>query len=367
MIRTWIVRLLVLLLPLVYTAYKIHDILGLHWGWGLLGSALLFGAIASWLVVDHDHSSGEYSRGFRALVWSASLAMGFWGAFILYSIPLDLISAFTGYRLGMLALGLASVTTLVGLLQTFTGAHVKEVTVPIEDLPAALDGLRIAQISDLHISPTIGAKYVDAVVKKTLALQPDLIAVTGDLVDGTPEWLKAGLEPLRKLRAPLGTYYVLGNHEYYWDAKVWIAQTKELGFVPLVNENRIVRHAGAKLLVAGVTDTSARAFITEHDSSPALASKSDDSPDLRILLAHRPDSYVEAVKAGFDLQLSGHTHAGQFFPFSILTHFVHKYNRGLKKAGRMWVYTNVGTGYWGPPIRFLIPSEITLLKLTPRR
>jgi len=241
---------------------------------------------------------------------------------------------------------------------------VSEVRVPIARLPAELEGLRIAQISDLHVGPMIRGGYVERVVQRVLDLKPDLIAVTGDLADGVPEKLKVQVQPLSKLKAPLGVYYVTGNHEYYWGAQAWIDKAAELGFIPLLNENRIVSVRGSKVLVAGVTDTFAEQFIPSHRSDPAKAAATDEKPALKILLAHRPDSCLEAEPAGFDLQLSGHTHGGQFFPFSLLIPLFHRYWRGLNRHGRLWLYVNQGTGYWGPPDRFAVPSEITLLHMT---
>ncbi|MEQ1666597.1 MAG: metallophosphoesterase, partial [Bdellovibrionales bacterium] len=171
------------------------------------------------------------------------------------------------------------------------------------------------------------------------------------------------VEPLSLLRAPHGVLYVTGNHEYYWGVERWLEKIKQLGMQPLLNENLILNIGGAKILIAGVTDTSAEMFKVEHRSDPRKAIKNSDNSDFKVLLAHRPDSYLEAEAAGFNLQLSGHTHAGQFFPFNFIVALVHKYYRGLNLYKRMWVYVNSGTGYWGPANRFAVPSEITLIEL----
>jgi predicted MPP superfamily phosphohydrolase len=213
------------------------------------------------------------------------------------------------------------------------------------------------------VGPTILKDYVDNVVKKTLALTPDMIAVTGDLIDGTPEILKNHVAPLGLLKAPHGVFYVTGNHEYYWNVDSWLSKVQELGFQSLLNENKILTIGKSKIMIAGVTDTSAENFKTEHKSNPAKAFISSEKCDYKILLAHRPDSCIEAAKAGFDLQLSGHTHAGQFFPFNLIVSFVHRYYKGLNRHENMWVYVNSGTGYWGPANRFAVPSEITLVTL----
>ncbi len=171
------------------------------------------------------------------------------------------------------------------------------------------------------------------------------------------------MRALAKLTAPLGVYYVTGNHEYYWGAQRWIDRTKDFGFIPLVNENRLVDFHGGKVLVGGVTDTSGGHFVPSHRSDPKRAALSAEKRDLSVLLAHRPESCFEAEAAGFDLQLSGHTHGGQFFPWSLLIPLFHRYHRGLNRHGRLWVYVNSGTGYWGPPHRFAVPAEITLITL----
>jgi predicted MPP superfamily phosphohydrolase len=266
--------------------------------------------------------------------------------------------------LPVVLLAVSAVFAALGIRQALAGPVVSHVSVPIALLPPELEGLRIAQISDLHVGPMIRRGYVESVVRKVLDLKPDLIAVTGDLADGAPEALKAQIEPLTKLKAPLGVFYVTGNHEYYWGAQRWIDKAAELGLTPLLNENRVLSLRGAKILVAGVTDTYAEQFMPSHRSDPGKAAATGQNPAVKILLAHRPDSCLEAERAGFDLQLSGHTHGGQFFPFSLLIPLFHRYWRGLNRHGRLWVYVNRGTGYWGPPDRFTVPSEITLLQLT---
>jgi predicted MPP superfamily phosphohydrolase len=196
-----------------------------------------------------------------------------------------------------------------------------------------------------------------------LALDPDLIAVTGDMADGDVEKLSRHVAPLARLKAPLGVYYVTGNHEYYWGAEGWIAKVRELGMTPLINENRVVSRDGARLLIGGIPDESGGSFVPGHRPDARRAAGADDA-DFRLLLAHRPDGVPAAERAGFDLQLSGHTHGGQFFPASLFIGLFHRFARGLDRHGRMRVYVNPGTGYWGPAHRFGVPSEITLLTLT---
>jgi predicted MPP superfamily phosphohydrolase len=252
----------------------------------------------------------------------------------------------------------------LGFAEAVRGPRVHEVLVPIPNLPAALRGLKIAQISDLHAGPTIQRGYVDEVVRQTNALAPDLIVVTGDIADGSPAAVGPHLQAMADLKARLGTYYVTGNHEYYWDVERWLDQIRSLGFLPLINENRVLSLDDAKILLAGVTDSAGGGFSSTHRSDPNKAIQSGQQCHLKILLAHRPNSCYEAERLGFDLQLSGHTHGGQFFPWSVFMPLAYKYYRGLNRHGRMWIFVSSGTGYWGPAHRFAVPSEIALLRLT---
>jgi len=259
---------------------------------------------------------------------------------------------------------LAAVMTLVGFINARRRARVRRVDVPIEGLPASLDGFTIAQISDLHVGPTIKRRYVDAVVEAVNAIGADLIAVTGDLVDGGVAQLRGHTEPLRRLSSRYGTYFVTGNHEYYSGVQPWLAELRRLGFRVLLNEHVVVRHRDAKLVLAGVTDYSAHHYHATHRSDPAaaLAGAPSDAA-LRVLLAHQPASAFDASRAGFDLQLSGHTHGGQFVPWNWFVRFWQPFTAGLHRLGRLWVYVSRGTGYWGPPKRLGAPSEITRLRL----
>lgn len=368
---------------LLYTGRQAEGLLPAHpfLAWAL--TVGLFILMFSWQFLARSGTSRIDSRAFRAFAWAGSIALGIWTTFILFWLPFDLGKGiFSLVRtiasparlsflqaipwvswipasLFILSMGLAG----LGLEEALTGPRVVDVTLPIRNLPSGLQGLKIVQITDLHIGPMIRQGYVEQVVRDVMAQKPDLIAFTGDLADGTAEVLSAQVQPLAQLKAPLGVYFVTGNHEYYWGAEEWLAKARELGFTTLINENRMVNRSGVKILVAGVTDLHAQHFLPEHRSDPRKAAASTEETGFKLLLAHRPTSYIEAESLGFDLQLSGHTHGGQFFPFSLLIPLFYKYYRGLNRHGRMWLYVNPGTGYWGPPHRFLVPAEITLLRL----
>lgn len=261
------------------------------------------------------------------------------------------------------ALGAAGAVTGWGLAEAVRAVEVTEVDVPIEGLPPQLDGYRIAQISDVHIGPLLKKPFLESVVSTVNGLEADLVAVTGDLVDGTVDDLRPHVAPLGELQGRDGVFFCTGNHEYYWDAFAWIDHVRTLGLEPLINDHRVVDKDGAKLLVAGCTDYRADRIAPEHATDPAGAKAGADDHDVSILLAHQPKSIHAAAEAGYTLQLSGHTHAGQFFPVSLFVGLVHPFSEGLGKEGDTWIYVNRGTGWWGPPLRAGVPAEITLLRL----
>lgn len=291
--------------------------------------------------------------GKRVLEWSGYVAMGLSSLLIVSFAAADLLRLRDA---GPAILGGAVLLTAVGLVQA-RRPRVVRVTVPIRDLPADLAGLRIVQLSDLHVGPTIRRPFVDAVVDAANALAPDLVAVTGDVADGFVPELRDHVAPLARLRAPLGSFFVTGNHEYYWDPRGWTRELERLGLAVLSNEHRLLVRGRGRLLLAGVTDLSAG-----PDPQAALAGAPES--DVRVLLAHQPRSAYAASAAGFDLQLSGHTHGGQFFPFNLLVRLFQPFVAGLHRLEEMWLYVSRGTGYWGPPLRLGAPSEITLIELT---
>jgi hypothetical protein len=273
----------------------------------------------------------------------------------------DSVSASVVFGLGIFA-------TFVGLVAARRRARIVNVDVPLQDLPAALHGFSIVQISDIHVGTTIRKSYVERIVKAVNALKPDLIAVTGDVVDGSVRELAPHTAPLAELHALHGAFFVTGNHEYYSGARSWTAEFRRLGLRVLLNEHVVIEHQGASLVVAGVTDFSAEHFDPSQRSDPhtALAGAPPDA-GARILLAHQPRSAAASASAGFDLQLSGHTHGGQFWPWNLFVRFQQPFTAGLHRLNHLWIYVSRGTGYWGIPNRFGAPSEITRLRLVSAR
>lgn len=263
----------------------------------------------------------------------------------------------------LVVLGLAGLLLCYGVYQARRKPRVVDVAIPLQHLPEELHGFRIVQLSDLHVGETIKRKFVEAVVAQVQQLAPDMIAFTGDLADGLVSNLREEVAPLANLSARYGKFYITGNHEYYSGAEPWLAEAQRLGFTVLLNEHRILQHGNSRILIAGVPDFGAGPFIPHHESSPGQAIANAPASDVKILLAHQPRSIFAAAEAGFDLQLSGHTHGGQLFPWNFLVPLQQPYVSGLHKHGNTWIYVSNGTGYWGPPIRLGAPAEVTVIKL----
>ena len=266
-----------------------------------------------------------------------------------------------GLNLGVLSA--SGVATKWGFYQARRLPDVVEVTVPFKNLPAELEGFRIVQLSDIHVGPTIRRPTLERIVERVNELDADLVAVTGDLIDGFVDQLWDDVQPLFELQSRHGTYYCTGNHEYYWDGPGWCDALRQEGVKVLNNEHHLVDHDGGRLLMAGCTDYKAGDYVKEHASSPKKALEGAPAHDVSVLLAHQPPSIHEAAEAGFGLQLSGHTHGGQFWPWIYVVGHVHPFATGLNRQDNTWVYVSRGTGYWGPPMRIGAPSEITLVTL----
>jgi len=352
---------------------------------GTLGVA----ALGGWLIVSTSLTPlGLLARRIKRqplsdrLAWAGLLAIGSLSSLLVLTLIRDLV-LLVGYAVsGWLFEGdllqqfksssavavplLAGLFTLVGLINARRRAKVRSVNVPIADLPAPLHGFTIAQISDVHIGPTIKREYVAAIVDAVNRLDADMIAVTGDLVDGSVKQLSVHTQPLSRLSARHGAFFVTGNHEYYSGVSGWVAELRRLGLRVLMNEHVVLRHKGEVVVVAGVTDYSAHHHDPAQQSDPAAAiAGAPTDAAVKLLLAHQPRSAFAAEPAGFDLQLSGHTHGGQFWPWTLFVKLQQPFTAGLRRLGTLWVYTSRGTGYWGPPLRLGAPSEITHLRLIP--
>jgi hypothetical protein len=248
--------------------------------------------------------------------------------------------------------GIAIAVVIAGLLNVARGAVVKTTRVP---LPRLARPYTIAHLTDVHIGAVIGREFAEQLVRRVNALEPDVVVITGDLVDGRLSELRPHIEPLRGLRARDGVYAVTGNHEYYWNVEPWLQHLRSLGIHVLRNEHVTLADA---LVLAGVDDSTAT-----EDVPRAVAGRDPRLP--LVLLAHHPRTIVRAVKAGVDLQLSGHTHGGQMWPWGWVARLWDPQISGLGRFGDTWLYVSHGTGFWGPPIRIGTRCEIAAVRLVP--
>ncbi|MFE7975303.1 metallophosphoesterase [Streptomyces shenzhenensis] len=256
----------------------------------------------------------------------------------------------------------AAVATVgYGTYGVLRGPQVKRVTVPLAKLPRSAHGFRIAVVSDIHLSPVLGRGFAQRVVDAINATQPDLIAVVGDLVDGSVPDLGPAAAPLAQLSARHGTYFVTGNHEYFSGAEQWVEEVRRLGLRPL--ENARTELPGFDL--AGVNDVQGESEGQGPDFGRALGDR--DPARACVLLAHQPVQIHEAVRHGVDLQLSGHTHGGQLWPGSLVAAAANPTVAGLERYGDTQLYVSRGAGAWGPPTRVGAPSDITVVELASRQ
>lgn len=334
---------------------------GLWGAWAWAAAIWLFPVVRTIFYRDHaDKVQGlaNFLMGVGATFFILLLLLKFSG------LILGFFGLFWPLWAAWAVLATAMLLCLWGWQSALGPATLRHIRLPTPGLHPDLDGLRIVQISDLHVSHSIGPQQVPELVKQVLALKPDLIAVTGDLADGPRAALKEAVAPLAGLRAPLGVHYVTGNHEYFWNVEEWLEEFAGLGFEMLSNEHRSLDHKGATLLVIGVNDPTALRLGRKDGPDMEKARAGAPKADYTVFLAHQPQAYVMAEAAKADLFLAGHTHGGQFFPFPMIVSLFHRYFRGLyRHNGSLWVYIHSGSGFWGPPNRLGVPPELALLVL----
>ncbi|HEY1817869.1 MAG TPA: metallophosphoesterase [Kofleriaceae bacterium] len=353
-------------------------------GWARAAATLAIIITVAPMVVANVFGRGGPPNIMGPLAWPAFLG---WAVFALVLIGLVIVDVVRllawigrriartppmdpGRRAALARITGGTVTALVvgevgiGVGNALRDPAVVDVPIQLARLPHAFEGFTIVQLTDIHVGATIGGELVASLVARTNALQPDLIALTGDLVDGTVDQLRDDLAVLRELRAPHGVFFVTGNHEYYVGVDAWVAYIASLGIRVLHNERVEIACDGAAFDLAGIDDYSATSYGPGHgpDLTAALAGR--DPERAVVLLAHQPRQVHDAARHGVDLQLSGHTHGGQVWPW----HYLVAAQQGGLLAGRYRegdteLYVSRGAGYWGPPVRFAAPSEITRIIL----
>ncbi|MFE5942078.1 metallophosphoesterase [Streptomyces sp. NPDC056480] len=347
---------------------------------GTLVSTVLFalGLIGMPLAMMRGHGRRQQDR---AAIVGDTLLGGIWVLFtwsVLLGVLLRLALTVAGVGDGedrarivtWSVLGVSAVLLAWGYVEARRVPRVRRLDVQLPRLGAGLDGTRVVLITDTHYGPLDRARWSERVCETVNTLEADLVCHTGDIADGTADRRRAQATPLGTVRAAWARVYVTGNHEYYSEAQGWVDLMGELGWEPLRNRHLLFERGGDTLVVAGVDDVTAEASgLAGHRAHLAGALHGADSELPVLLLAHQPKFIDRAAAQGIDLQLSGHTHGGQIWPFHYLVRLDQPAVAGLSHHGtRTLLYTSRGTGFWGPPFRVFAPSEITLLVLrSPRQ
>ena len=380
----FIIALLILWTIHGYVAYKVIPTIGLSYYQSIFAYILTFFLSLLPIVPIILRISGNEAKLIDKLSLVGYTSLGFFTLSFLTFLVKDIFVQLLSFSSGLfyddeiiddnkrdflkksLSIGLLGITgsaTAYGFSNARIGPSIIKQDIYIESLPMEFEDFKIAQISDLHIGPTIKRPYVENVLDKISQVNPDLIAVTGDLVDGSVKYLHSDVQPLKDMIADYGTYFVTGNHEYYSGVDQWLDETDKIGMINLVNENKIITKNKMKIVIAGIKDYKAHQIKPEHKSKPIKALGNAPKNLTRIMLAHQPNSIHAVHELGVDLQLSGHTHGGQFWPFTYPTKLANAYLAGHYNHFGTQIYVNRGTGYWGPPLRLGVSAEISLFRL----
>lgn len=341
--------------------------------WSQLGTMLVIAGGASLVLVPLAERV-MHPPWSRMVGWPGSLWLGFAfvtlvllgiGDLVLLAIgPADAFAATPGPEALPWLRGRAALTLFVALAAVLVGMRsafspeLRKVTVAIDRWPEALDGFRIVQLTDIHIGPILGRRFAEALTRRANARDADLVVITGDLVDGSVAQLGAEVAPFSELQAKHGVAFVTGNHDFYSRADAWCEHVRGLGIEVLRNEHRVIEAGGARFVLAGVDDHRGDPLRGGgEDLGAALAGVPEDVPV--VLLAHDPTTFVGASGLPIDLQISGHTHGGQIWPFVAMVRLVVPFVAGLYRRGRAQLWVSRGTGFWGPPMRIGAPAEIS--------
>jgi predicted MPP superfamily phosphohydrolase len=265
-------------------------------------------------------------------------------------------------RVAAVTAGVASAGMVgTGMVSALGPPELTRVRIPLRRLDPSLAGFRIAVVADIHLGPLRGRGHTERIVRMINETSPDLVAVVGDLVDGTVPELGSAAEPLRDLVSREGTFFVTGNHEYFSGYQPWLTELERLGVHPLRNERTSITRGGAAFELAGVNDVIGESYADGPDFDRALSGRDPSRPV--VLLAHQPIQVDDAVAHDVDVQLSGHTHGGQLYPFHYIVRLAQPSVSGLSKVDDTWLYVTRGAGFWGPPVRIGAAPEITIVEL----
>ena len=295
-----------------------------------------------------------YSMGVISFLFSFTLIRDTAGLLIL---PFGVAKILYGTLASKLIFGISSLSFVIGLWNAKFRVLSPRIVIPIQDFPLSLKGLKIVQLSDMHLGSGPNFREIRKLVDQALALKPDLIVLTGDIFDGEMKNITLELKELSRLQAPHGVYFVLGNHECYWDWQACIAQAKDFGFIPLLNEGKVLKIKDSSIYIAGLTDPA----ITHVKGEAPRIPNPPETSCFNLLLVHQPQFAKKVSEFNYHLQLSGHTHGGQFFPWNIAVKKMYANSGGLGKEKSLWVYVSHGSGYWGPPLRLGTAGEVTEL------
>jgi len=344
-------------------------------GVSVAGTAVLAAAVAA-LPILMRYGHGHPHRDRAAVAGDALLGVA-WVLFVwsVLSLALRLALAVSGVGdpgaariVAVAVVGVVVALLAWGFAEAMRVPRTRHVDVVMPRLGAGLDGLRVAMITDTHYGPINRARWSAAVAGRLNDIGAEIVCHVGDIADGTVDGRGAQAEPLAAVQATLARAYVTGNHEYFSEAQGWLDHMQEIGWEALHNRHIVVERGGDRLVIAGIDDATAAASGLDGHAADLRAALAGADPALPVvLLAHQPKQIVDAVGAGVDLQLSGHTHGGQIWPFNYLVRLDQPVVQGLSAHGpRTQLYTSRGTGFWGPPFRVFAPSEITVLTLRRR-
>ncbi len=278
----------------------------------------------------------------------------------LIALPLGMASLFYGEQASLLILLISILCFVFGILNAKLRIFSPRIEIPIKDLPQSLAGLRIVQLSDIHLGTGPNTNQVAKLVDRALSLKPDFIALTGDIIDANTADIQDELKEMARLKATHGVYFVLGNHECYWNHLDAIRELKKIGITVLQNEGIEINIASDSLFIAGMNDPA----ITHANGEAPKIPKVPAQSKLNIILVHQPQFAAKISAEPYHLQLSGHTHGGQFFPWNLAVKKMYQFDKGIGRIKDLIVYVNMGSGYWGPPIRLGSQCKVTELVLT---